>query len=51
MGCERAVRKARAAGRESLRREPVGDGVSDWPLGFISVIGSSGFPAPAGQVC
>jgi hypothetical protein len=25
--------------------------VSDWPLGFISGIGSSGFPAPAGQVC
>jgi hypothetical protein len=25
--------------------------VSEWPLGFISVIGSFGFPAPAGQVC
>jgi hypothetical protein len=24
---------------------------SDWPLGFISGIGSSGFPAPTGQVC
>jgi hypothetical protein len=25
--------------------------VSDWPLGIIFGIGSSGFPAPAGQVC
>jgi D-arabinose 5-phosphate isomerase GutQ len=25
--------------------------VSDWRLVFISGIGSSGFPAPAGQVC
>jgi hypothetical protein len=25
--------------------------VSEWPLGFIFGIGSSGFPAPAGQVC
>jgi hypothetical protein len=25
--------------------------VSDWPWGFIFGIGSSGFPAPTGQVC
>jgi len=50
MICERAFKKRAqrvvnnfAANRAATR--------SDWPLGFISVIGSSGVPAPAGQAC
>jgi hypothetical protein len=50
MSCERAIGKVAqqvvnnfAANRTAM--------VSDWPLGFNFGIGSSGFPAPAGQVC
>jgi hypothetical protein len=50
MNCERAIGKHAEQVVNNFAANGAGT-VSDWPLGFISGIGSSGFPAPTGQVC
>ena len=50
MSCQRAIGKLAQQVVNNFAANRAAT-VSDWLLGFIFGIGSSGFPAPAGQVC